>query len=124
VVKKVVKKKLTAKEKRERGVTIHFLPFGVFLVLTWETVGDREGGQLASSRIPRIRPCKQIPLPFLDRFHFSSATQTLRTQIETVIGALMDNPEKAYKGERSSQLAFLNLDDGNPQRPILYAYQN
>jgi DASH complex subunit DAM1 len=28
--KKVVKKKLTAKEKRERGVTIHFLPLCVF----------------------------------------------------------------------------------------------
>lgn len=30
VVKKVVKKKLTAKEKRERGVTIHFLSLRIF----------------------------------------------------------------------------------------------
>jgi hypothetical protein len=67
-----------------------------------KTVGDREGGQLASSRIPWIRPCKQTPLSFLARFHFSYATQTLRTQIEIVIGALMDNPEKAYKGKQSS----------------------
>ena len=37
-------------------------------------------------------------------FHSSHATQTLRTQIEMVIEALMDNPEKAYKGEQSSNL--------------------
>jgi len=72
VAKKVIKKKLTAKERRERGVTIH--PLGGFLVLTRETARDREGGKLASPRIPRIRPCKQIPLSFLDRFHFSHAT--------------------------------------------------
>lgn len=40
VVKKAAKKKLTAKERRERGVTIHFLSFFVFLALTLETVGD------------------------------------------------------------------------------------
>ena len=38
------------------------------------------------------------------RFHSSHATQTLRTQIETVIEALMGNPEKAYKGEHSPNL--------------------
>lgn len=39
--------------------------------------------------------------PALGCFHSSHATQTLRTQIEMVIEALMDNPEKAYKGEQS-----------------------
>ena len=40
VVKKVAKKKLTAKEKRERGVTIHLLSLTRFLVSIKETVGD------------------------------------------------------------------------------------
>ena len=47
-----------------------------------------------SDQVSKFLPDQRI------RFHFSYTTQTLRTQIETVIEALMDNPEKAYKGKR------------------------
>ncbi|KAF9648466.1 hypothetical protein BDM02DRAFT_3144256 [Thelephora ganbajun] len=57
-VKKVAKKKLTAKEKRERGLEIE-------------------------------KVVNSLPLEFRGSDH------TLRTQIEMVIEALMDNPEKA-----------------------------
>jgi len=71
VVKKAAKKKLTAKEKRERGLEIE-------------------------------KVINSLPLEFRGSDH------TLRTQIEMVIEALMDNPEKAYKASDLVRLPELN----------------
>jgi len=71
VVKKVVKKKLTAKERRERGLEIE-------------------------------KVVNSLPLEFRGSDH------TLRTQIEMVIEALMDNPEKAYKATDLARPPVLN----------------
>jgi hypothetical protein len=49
------------------------------------------GSDHVSARDPRLY--QPTSLPFL------TTTQTLRTQIETVIEALMGNPEKGYKGQ-------------------------
>jgi len=71
VGKKVVKKKLTAKERRERGLEIE-------------------------------KVVNSLPLEYRGSDH------TLRTQIEMVITALMDNPEKAYKASDLARPPELN----------------